>query len=698
MLNRLTVSTLLKTVILTTALCTVAGVSLNAWSSWTRLQQTNRISVVTQSSLDLFTAMNYLRSDSSSTARVLTDDQRIPADIEKSLQDIRDNENASLTRALDLLPTFEFAQRDTLVPSVETSFKRLMDLQKSASNEAQKPKVASRDKAVTKDYADVSASLLTTLDKISTILVTSINHQDATIDQLFAIKDAAWLLRSVAGDSSTIVSKPLAAGKGTPDMRTPYLKGIGHMETAFAALEHSTLGMQVPPALSDAIAKAKASFFDPDFLALRDRVVEALATGKTPEKTSDEWSPISQPRLFAAVAVAETALDAARDNIADQHSAAMRSLILELVLLTGALALTVVSILTVTRRVITPLHNMRDAMMKVAGGDLTVETGYTDRGDEIGALAGALENFKQQASDKLRIEEQERERNRGAIARQKTMDASVVEFESVVRQTLQQMSEASSQMRSTSADLTKVSRQTNERVHVAEKASGEASTSVESVAAAAEELSASINDISQQSAHAAGIASRAVSQAQQTDSTVQGLAKSAARIGEVVGLINSIASQTNLLALNATIEAARAGEAGRGFAVVASEVKSLASQTAKATDEISEQISDIQKVAGEAIDAIKGIGSIIGEVNEVATAIAAAVQEQGAATQEITRSTQYAAQGTKNVSHNINGVKTDADAAAAAAEDVKFASETLETQSEQLGSQVTDFLGKIRAA
>ena len=199
--------------------------------------------------------------------------------------------------------------------------------------------------------------------------------------------------------------------------------------------------------------------------------------------------------------------------------------------------------------------------------------------------------------------------------------------------------------------------------------------SVDSVASASVELSASIDDISRQASHAAGIASRAVNRARETDDTVQGLAKTAARIGEVVGLINSIAAQTNLLALNATIEAARAGEAGRGFAVVASEVKSLASQTAKATDDISEQIADIQKVAGDAIDAIKGIGNIIGEVNEVATAIAAAVEEQGAATQEITRSTQHAAQGTKNVSENITGVKTDADAAAAAAENVKRASE-----------------------
>jgi methyl-accepting chemotaxis protein len=221
---------------------------------------------------------------------------------------------------------------------------------------------------------------------------------------------------------------------------------------------------------------------------------------------------------------------------------------------------------------------------------------------------------------------------------------------------------------------------------------------VQNVASAAEQLSSSINDISRQAAHAAGIASRAVNQAQETDGTVQGLAKTANRIGEVVGLINDIASQTNLLALNATIEAARAGEAGRGFAVVASEVKSLASQTAKATDDISEQIADIQKVANEAIEAIKSIGGIIGEVNEVATAIAAAVEEQGAATQEITRSTQQAADGTRNVSDNIAGVSADADAAGAAAQDVKVASETLATQTRQLGTQVTDFLGKIRAA
>jgi methyl-accepting chemotaxis protein len=402
--------------------------------------------------------------------------------------------------------------------------------------------------------------------------------------------------------------------------------------------------------------------------------------------------------LTSIVAVAERALDIARDYAAAQHAGAQRLLVLQLVLLAAAIALTCGTMIAVTRRIIRPLHIMRDAMLSVASGDLTVDTGYAQRRDEIGALAGALETFKQQANDKLRIEQQERERNAGAAARQRAIEGYVGEFESRVHQTLDRLNDASNGMRGTSSDLSKVSEQTNSRVKIAEKASGEASMNVESVASASHELSASIGDISRQASHAAGIASRAVSSARETDNTVQGLAKTAAGIGEVVGLINSIAAQTNLLALNATIEAARAGEAGRGFAVVASEVKSLASQTAKATEEISEQIADIQKVANEAIEAIKGIGGIIGEVNEVATAIAAAVEEQGAATQEISRNTQYAAQGTRNVSENIAGVKADADAAATVAQNVKQASETLETQGLDLSNQVTEFLRKIRAA
>jgi methyl-accepting chemotaxis protein len=253
-------------------------------------------------------------------------------------------------------------------------------------------------------------------------------------------------------------------------------------------------------------------------------------------------------------------------------------------------------------------------------------------------------------------------------------------------------------MRKTSDSMTDTAGKTNTQVKSVATASDEASSNVQTVAAASEELSASIAEISRQVSHAATIAGRAVDETKQTDGTVQGLAEAATRIGEVVKMINDIAGQTNLLALNATIEAARAGEAGKGFAVVASEVKSLANQTAKATEDISAQINAIQSVTKDAVDAIKRIGGTIGEVSSVATSIASAVEEQGAATQEITRNTQQAAQRTKDVSNHIEGVTAGANATGQAAQGVKSAAEALGRQGEQLRAQVDDFLAKIRAA
>jgi methyl-accepting chemotaxis protein len=697
MLDRLTVSSLIKSVIVLMATCMMALLCVTAWDSWGRLATTSRISVVADASSNLFKAMHNLRSDRSTTSRNLNEDTVLQPDVQKYLRSHRDAELLAMRSAAEALASVEFSDQKTLVLELNRLIQAFTALEAESWDAMSKPKAARRP-ALAKEYAENTVALLETLDKVSTRIAAAVNHNDPVIDQLLMIKQLAWLMRNTAGEASLLISNGLSFGRVAPDLRQTYTKYVGSIETAWAALLTVAAGSELSPGLAEAMAGAKTAYFDPQFLALRDRLVNALIAGEKPEMKGNEWSPFSVEHMSSVVTFAERALNTAKDYAQAQHSLAQRSLALQLALLASSLALTVGTMIAVSRRVIRPLHNMRDAMLKVAAGNLVVDTGYAQRRDEIGALAGALETFKQQAVDKLRIEEQERERHAGATTRQRTIEAHVGEFENMVRQTLAQLGDASGQMRTTSADLSAVSSQTNARVQIAERASGEASMSVENVASASRELSASIDDITRQASHAAGIASRAVKRARETDDTVQGLAKTAGRIGEVVGLINSIAAQTNLLALNATIEAARAGEAGRGFAVVASEVKSLASQTARATDDISEQIADIQKVAGDAIDAIKGIGSIIGEVNEVATAIAAAVEQQGAATQEITRSTQHAAQGTKNVSENITGVKTDADAAAAAAENVKQASETLETQSHRLGSQVTQFLGKIRAA
>lgn len=697
MLNRLTVSVLIKSIISVLAACIIFVLATGAWGSWTQLQTAERVSLIAEASSHAFKAMAALRADKVATVRTLNADGSMQPDYEKYVKDLRATEMQALRATIDLIGGLAFNGKDNLYPDAKRLTDQLASLQTESWDAMHKPK-AERPATLARDYAANNDATLPLLENISAALSAAAKYNDPVIDQYLLIKQMAWLARNVSGDASTFVSTALANGKVPDGGLKTYNTYVAGTAMAWNAVEAAAAGAPLPPALTEALATAKQTLFDGNFLALRDRLINAVAEGTKPEMEANAWSPYAVKRMGTAVTVAERALDEARNRTQTQISLAQRSLALQLILLAIAAVVATGAVIAVTRRVTTPLHRIRDAMLKVAGGDLAVEAVYADRKDEIGALAGALETFKRQAIEKAEIERQERNRNAETLARQQAVEQYIGTFEVQIRDALSALGSASDQMNATSDGMAAVSNQTNTRVQEAARASHDASANVQNVAAAAEELSTSINDISRQASHAAGIASRAVNQARLTDNTVQGLAASASRIGEVVGLINDIASQTNLLALNATIEAARAGEAGRGFAVVASEVKSLASQTAKATEDISEQIADIQKVANEAIDAIKSIGGIIGEVNEVATAIAAAVEEQGAATQEITRSTQQAADGTRNVSDNITGVSADADAAGAAAQDVKAASQTLAGQTRQIGTEVSDFLGKIRAA
>src|SRR5664280_1241944 len=221
MLNRLTVSALLKAVILVTAFCVVVGFSLSAWDSWSRLQATGRISVIADASANLFKAMHNLRTDQSTTFRLLNADGPVASDIEKYLRDLRDAEMPAMAKALELLPSIEFAQKAALVPELDGLFKRLTALQKEFWDEVAEPK-ASRRAAAPQEYYDTTAALLVTLDKLSGTLAAAVNHQDATIDQLLAIKQNAWLLRNTAGEASLLISKGLAAGRMAPELRMTY--------------------------------------------------------------------------------------------------------------------------------------------------------------------------------------------------------------------------------------------------------------------------------------------------------------------------------------------------------------------------------------------------------------------------------------------------------------------------------------------
>lgn len=349
--------------------------------------------------------------------------------------------------------------------------------------------------------------------------------------------------------------------------------------------------------------------------------------------------------------------------------------------------------------VTTPIRRLTGVMLRLAKGDLAVEVPVMRREDEIGDVARAVQVFKQNAAEIAQLQAEQKEiEKRAAEEKTRMMHELADSFESSIGSIVGTVSTSVAEMRATAGGLTSTAEATSRRSAAVSMASGQASANVQTVAGAAEELSASIAEISRRVGESTAIAGKAANDAEHINVQIHDLAEAAQQIGQVVQLINDIAGQTNLLALNATIEAARAGEFGRGFAVVASEVKTLATETARATGDITGKISGIQNATRDAVTAIQSIGGTIAQMNEIAAGIAIAVEEQGSATREIARNVHQAAEGTGEVSTNIAEVTRAAESTGAAAELVLGAAGDLQQQSESLRGKVEDFLAAIRAA
>ena len=494
-----------------------------------------------------------------------------------------------------------------------------------------------------------------------------------------------YQLISVAANDSDA-----AKAKGLADELTRQLNGI---DAAFAEMGASVAGDPARERLRDAMAKTLK-----DYAAAASQVINmssnaayALVFVQSAQQAFDAFAK-EQASLAAMVEQEKSAL-VEHSRTEAEHA---RVVFIGATLLATAIALG--ATLALGTLIARPVVEIAALLRRLAGGELEIETPYAGRRDEIGAIAAALGVFKEtaQAAAKLTAE-RERQREQQA-QRAQNLAALAGDFDREVSGVLETVAAAAAKLHATATAMADAAGQTSRQSGAAMTAAEQAAHNVNTVASATEELASSVEEIGRQVAMSTQVAGRAVDQAARTNATVKGLAEASQRIGAVVALINDIASQTNLLALNATIEAARAGEAGKGFAVVASEVKSLATQTARATEEITGQVSSMQQATEQAVDAIEGIGTTIESMSKIATTIASAIEEQGAATSEISRNVQQAAGGTKTVSENIGGVADTAHRTGGAASQVLEAATRLSEQSDALRNQVDRFLSAVKAA
>ncbi|MCX7382950.1 MAG: HAMP domain-containing protein, partial [Alphaproteobacteria bacterium] len=430
----------------------------------------------------------------------------------------------ALRMTLEKLEGLSFTGREQLLPALQRHEQTLLRLQGEYWDGVTKPKSARRP-ALGDEYVAEGLAMQAALETIAGNLISGIKLADPAVDQLMQIKQLAWAVRNNGGEASLLISQGLTAGKLPPEARKRYFSFNGGALASWEAIEDQLRGMPVSTGFQAALAAARKEFFAADYAATRERLLGGLIDGGKLEMSTDEWSQYTVPKLGAMLTVAEVALLEARERAEATRVSAWSDLLVSVGLLAGTMVIAALGLFAIGRRVIRPLQQLRDAMTRLAAGDLAATVDLGARRDEIGALAGSFASFRQSLADKAVADAAQQDVQARNAARQEAITRQIAGFEGEVGTALDDLGGASRSMNQASHEMAGIAERGNEQIRAAAAAADDASSNVSGIAAATEELSASIAEITRQVSHAAQITRRAVDETRQTDDTVRGLAE-----------------------------------------------------------------------------------------------------------------------------------------------------------------------------